>query len=130
MTINRKGVVLVTILVLILVAMIAGFALYQAVGIFCKMQIDDTKQIKADYVAAGGIIYAQMLLKNPTAAPLNFAKLAPSTTSPVSATVHVSQASNKPLADSLGITGSQDLAVTILEHSADDKYDAISVFTY
>ena len=126
MNVNKSGVVLIMMIIFMIVAIISGFALYQTVGIFCKMQNDETRRIKADYIASSGIGYGQMLLSDPTVY-LGFVTL--DTSDSERATRHVSQSVNKPLADNLGIAGSGDLAVPV-EERLDGKYNVTSVYTY
>ncbi len=125
MALNRKGVVLVMMIVFILVIMITSFALYQTVGNFCDIQSKNAIKIKGDYIISAGIDYAQMLLKDPVA-NLGFT-LQPNNEIAIR---HINQSNNKPLADNLGIvTASQDLAVTIQERS-DGSYNVTSVYSY
>ncbi|MCX5667781.1 MAG: DUF1566 domain-containing protein [Candidatus Omnitrophica bacterium] len=110
---NRKGFILIVVVIFLLVAAIASVGLYNAVYLAGKMQgIDEVRRIRRYYAASAGLSYASVILAGSIP------------TSPISV-----KTAYPTLYNNLGLAGSEDVAITITAHTG-GGYDVTSTCTF
>jgi len=114
MIMNRRGFVLIVVLVFLVVVAIASVDLYNAAYLAGKMQgIDEVGRIRGYYAASAGISYASAILAG-SSLP----------TAPISV-----KTAYPALYNDLGLAGSEDVAIIITARE-DGEYDVTSTYTF
>jgi hypothetical protein len=114
MIMSRKGYILVTILVLLVVTAIASISLYSAIHLSGKIiGIDEVRRIRGYYAASAGLSYASAILAGSSipASPISVKNTYPA------------------LWGNLGLVAPEDVVIEITVRS-DKRYDVTSTFTF
>ena len=124
---NKRGAVLIIVMIFIITAFISSLALYSSVYNLAKMQgTGEVGRIREYYLASAGKTYAWMLLKD----PVNYAKF-PSQTDPPSNGDEADAIikSSDALGINLGLTGSGKITITMKYNASTNKYTVTSTYS-
>ncbi len=127
LTMNKRGFVLIMVIVFLIVAAIASLGVYNAVYFVGKMQgIDEVRRVRGYYAASAGLNYANVILRYPANNPANW---------PL--TKHVKTDYYPELWNDLGLTSSEDVVIKINSREVVDSgvskvvgYDVTSTYTF
>ena len=133
---NKKGAILIMVMIFFIIAAIASMGLYTAVYNLGKAQgVGEVEHVKGYFAALGGLRYAKILLKDPDAIDaLLTNNYSDSDGNGITLPNPISlKQSYSSVATDLNLTGNRDVSINIVKYSSgiyNGQYKIIATYRY